>query len=396
MSYFVYILRTSSNTLYIGQTNDLNRRIKEHNNKSSRSAKYIRYFSSFELVYHEKYSTRSEAMKREIELKKLAKKQKETIIAGDNYSPYNINLFNEYFYKHAEKKLIDALPNLFTKLDLFNIALNRKIISEFPKNDIKVIELASGNKMDKWNTFVEINNNRKWQVLLTDFDKAQLPSKNAIPRSNNFKFTTGIYSLFDNFPKLGTKKRRDVILSTYTFDNLWLKDDLHLIKVKNTWYYKLYKLQVNIRNVNKDKKLGRQYFKNIKIKTKKKKIELSSLQYGSHIERYYKKIPNVSVNYPGGLIDTVKDSFKTQLKKSGLFITADIATDDPSKKTKCFKSVNGTIRIKIENYTLAKFILEKLGFNVELNNLHDFIKDAGVVTPIEIFDHFVLIVKSKQ
>ena len=80
MSYFVYILRTSSNTLYIGQTNNLNKRIKEHKSKSKRSAKYIRYFSSFKLVYQEKYKTRNKAMKREAQLKKLSKTEKEDLI----------------------------------------------------------------------------------------------------------------------------------------------------------------------------------------------------------------------------------------------------------------------------------------------------------------------------
>lgn len=83
MSYFVYILRTSSNTLYIGQTNNLEKRLKEHRNKSSKSAKYIRYFSSFTLVYSEKYSTRKEAMHREAQLKKLSKAEKEAVIVGD-------------------------------------------------------------------------------------------------------------------------------------------------------------------------------------------------------------------------------------------------------------------------------------------------------------------------
>ncbi len=80
MPYFIYILRTFSNTLYIGQTNNLERRLKEHKNKSSRSAKYIRYFSGFVLVYSEKYSTRKEAMQRETQLKKWSKAKKEALI----------------------------------------------------------------------------------------------------------------------------------------------------------------------------------------------------------------------------------------------------------------------------------------------------------------------------
>lgn len=80
MRYFVYILRTSANTLYIGQTNNLVKRIQEHKSKSGKSAKYIRYFSSFELVYQESHSTRSSAMKREARLKKWPRDKKLNLI----------------------------------------------------------------------------------------------------------------------------------------------------------------------------------------------------------------------------------------------------------------------------------------------------------------------------
>jgi len=83
MNYFVYILRTSSNTLYIGQTNNLEKRIREHENKTNRSAKYIRYFSGFELIYSETYKTRKKAMQREFQLKKWSRVKKEALITGD-------------------------------------------------------------------------------------------------------------------------------------------------------------------------------------------------------------------------------------------------------------------------------------------------------------------------
>ena len=82
MGHTVYILRTSSNTLYIGQTNNLEKRLKEHKDKNSKSAKYMRYFKSFKLVYRETHPTLSKAMRREIGLKKLSHKQKEMLING--------------------------------------------------------------------------------------------------------------------------------------------------------------------------------------------------------------------------------------------------------------------------------------------------------------------------
>lgn len=80
--YYIYILRTSSNTLYIGQTNNLESRLKEHQSKSTKSAKYVRYFNSVKLVYSKKYPTRKEAMQRELQLKKWTKAGKEALIKG--------------------------------------------------------------------------------------------------------------------------------------------------------------------------------------------------------------------------------------------------------------------------------------------------------------------------
>ena len=81
--YFVYILRTSGNTLYIGQTNNLERRLEEHKNNRKKSAKYIRYFDSFELIYSEIFSSRAESMQREFQLKKWPRAKKEALIKGD-------------------------------------------------------------------------------------------------------------------------------------------------------------------------------------------------------------------------------------------------------------------------------------------------------------------------
>lgn len=84
VAYTVYILRTSSNTLYTGQTNNLEKRLREHKNKTSKSAKYMRSFKSFELVYREKHPTLSQALRREIELKRLSHAKKEALINGTN------------------------------------------------------------------------------------------------------------------------------------------------------------------------------------------------------------------------------------------------------------------------------------------------------------------------
>ncbi len=79
MKYTVYILRTNKDTLYIGQTQDLATRLEQHRSHI-KGAKYLTYFDSFKLVYSEELATRSEALKREAELKKWTKEKKEKLI----------------------------------------------------------------------------------------------------------------------------------------------------------------------------------------------------------------------------------------------------------------------------------------------------------------------------
>lgn len=76
--YCVYIVRTDKNTLYTGITNNLNNRFQMH--MSKKGSKYMRSFQNFELVYKETFDTKSEALKREMQIKKMRRKQKERLL----------------------------------------------------------------------------------------------------------------------------------------------------------------------------------------------------------------------------------------------------------------------------------------------------------------------------
>jgi len=65
--WIVYILECADQTLYTGITNDLDHRITEHEN--GRGAKYTRGRAPFKLLYTETHSSRSQALKREAEIK---------------------------------------------------------------------------------------------------------------------------------------------------------------------------------------------------------------------------------------------------------------------------------------------------------------------------------------
>ena len=67
----MYVIESvSTGRRYVGQTGDLNRRLAEHNTAGHNSMKYTTKQSGpWRLVYHEQYSSRSEAIKREHWLK---------------------------------------------------------------------------------------------------------------------------------------------------------------------------------------------------------------------------------------------------------------------------------------------------------------------------------------
>lgn len=83
MPYFVYILRDSSNKLYIGQTNNLGSRVNIHQKKDWKAAKFTKDNNGFSLVYYEAYNARIKAMKREIQLKGWTRAKKEALIEGN-------------------------------------------------------------------------------------------------------------------------------------------------------------------------------------------------------------------------------------------------------------------------------------------------------------------------
>jgi putative endonuclease len=81
MNNYVYILECSDKSLYTGTTNNLEKRIKEHNNTTS-GAKYTRGRRPVKLVYAETCSTLSIALKREAEIKKLSRSEKLHLISA--------------------------------------------------------------------------------------------------------------------------------------------------------------------------------------------------------------------------------------------------------------------------------------------------------------------------
>jgi putative endonuclease len=77
-SWIVYILELSNGKYYTGITNDLEERLKQHS--AGKGSKIVKSFLPFKLIYTEKTINRSTASKREIEIKKLSRKEKERLV----------------------------------------------------------------------------------------------------------------------------------------------------------------------------------------------------------------------------------------------------------------------------------------------------------------------------
>jgi len=79
MSWYLYVVKCRDESLYTGITTDIPRRIKEHNSK--RGAFYTKNKIPVKLVYQEIMPNQSAARKREVQIKRLTRKEKVELVS---------------------------------------------------------------------------------------------------------------------------------------------------------------------------------------------------------------------------------------------------------------------------------------------------------------------------
>lgn len=77
--WYVYVVRCSDGSLYTGVTTDIVKRVKAHN--AGRGAKYTRTRLRVVLVYYEGGRSRSDALRRERQIKRMKKADKERLVS---------------------------------------------------------------------------------------------------------------------------------------------------------------------------------------------------------------------------------------------------------------------------------------------------------------------------
>jgi putative endonuclease len=85
-NHYTYILKCADSTLYVGATNNLEKRLVQHNT-SKQGAHYTKIRRPVSLVYSETFSTLGESRKREAELKRLSRSEKISLV--ENKIPTN-------------------------------------------------------------------------------------------------------------------------------------------------------------------------------------------------------------------------------------------------------------------------------------------------------------------
>ncbi len=81
MSYYVYILACNDNTFYTGYTTNIRRRINSHNGVNFwPGAKYTKSRRPVFLQHLEMFSTREDALSRELKIKELSHNEKQELI----------------------------------------------------------------------------------------------------------------------------------------------------------------------------------------------------------------------------------------------------------------------------------------------------------------------------
>jgi putative endonuclease len=98
-NYSVYIVASKSRALYIGMTNDLERRIFEHKNDLIDG--FSKKYKCHRLVYYESFDDVKKAIDREKQLKRWNRTKKEWLIGKDN--PAWEDLAAEWFVRHRYK-----------------------------------------------------------------------------------------------------------------------------------------------------------------------------------------------------------------------------------------------------------------------------------------------------
>ena len=109
MKGYMYILLCSNGQYYTGSTNDLERRMVEHNN--GEGANFTRKYLPVELIYYEEFDRVDEAFYREKQVQGWSRKKKEALIRGETNKLHSLSeCKNETHFRNAPETVTKNAP----------------------------------------------------------------------------------------------------------------------------------------------------------------------------------------------------------------------------------------------------------------------------------------------
>src|ERR1035437_4798090 len=106
MTHYIYILECADKSLYVGCTNNLEKRLAEHNSQK-RGAHYTKIRRPVVLKYSESFETLAEARRREAEIKRWSRENKLKLITNQmsKYGPKAQKKISKVMHEFGEGKL---------------------------------------------------------------------------------------------------------------------------------------------------------------------------------------------------------------------------------------------------------------------------------------------------
>lgn len=299
-----------------------------------------------------------------------------------------------------------GLSPFFVEIPSVQLALVHAIESHLThrgRKPIRVLEIAAGVR-NRWRHLTQTRS--RFDVTLTDFAPHILPLNAEREVGSNITLTTGAYDLNQNLQVSHADGGRfDVVLGTYAFDSVWLPGDRRYVKTKNgQWHVSSYRINVPDyfdaqekaavlvalrtgvwENTEGLSLLG--LLKKLEIAERLEPVDMQQVPFGQEILQRYDNLTTVEINFPGGLIQRVQEAFETTIASGGIFVIGDVAVINDQCYTELSGSSNHQLtrqyikgyytsgsaeKYNVQDFGLAKQILEAQGFRVSIYNAREY------------------------
>lgn len=249
-------------------------------------------------------------------------------------------------------------------------------------------------------------NQRVEMYARSDFALHILPANVQQEAGRNIMLRAGVYDLHRPLHTAHAEGGRfDVVLGTYAFDSVWLPGDRRYVKNRNgEWCESSYRIiipeyydfaekvavLVALRTGEWEKTEGMpvlELLQKLEIQERLVPVDMQKVPFGSQILARYDNLATAEVNFPGGLLQRVQEAFENTLTKDGIVVIGDVAVINNECYTEASSSsdhqlkrqyirgyyTSGSVeKYNVQDFGLAKQILEAQGFKVTIYNAREF------------------------